>query len=179
MTKMLMRAGLTVFLACLITSCGIAAPPDGPVRTTQPQDCSGGTFDFGTSGGAQPLGSSDLMLQKMLEARANKQTIAMQDLAHSAGWSDEWDRMVEVGEHTERDELNSRAQTTGYCWKNLPPTSPMSDRPSDTYYLFVRNNRPVQFIQVRPSENPIILLRGVVLTKETVLRYYGSRLKPE
>lgn len=175
----LMRAGLLAVLVSLITSCGIFGPPDGPAQKKEQQDCSRGTFDFAPAGGAQPLGSSDLLYQKMREAQRNMQTIAMLDLTHAAGWSDDWDRMVDVWEHTEHAELNSRAQTPGYCWKHLPPSSPMSDRPSDGFYLFIKDQRPVQFIRYRPSELPIQLLRGVVVTKETVLISSGTYLRPE
>lgn len=177
--RTLVRAALSTALVGLVASCGVAGPPKSHVQEQESRDCSRGTFDFGTSSEAQPLGSSKALYQKMLEAQENKQTIPVLDITHAAGWSDEWDRMVDVGEHTNQAELNSRAQTPGYCWKGLPPTSAMSDRPSDGYYLFVRDNKPVQFIQYRPSMYPILMLTGVVVTKESVLTYYGSKLKPQ
>ncbi|MFD7841511.1 hypothetical protein ACFV4K_01045 [Nocardia sp. NPDC059764] len=162
----------------LATACGILAPQDGPARKQEPKDCSA-TFDFGPWTGDQPLGSSERLYQTILDARAKMQTISMLDIAHTAAWSDEWDRMVSVWENTDRAELNSRAQTPGYCWKNLPPSSVMSGRPSDGFYLFIRDNRPVQFVRYRISEDPILMVRGAVVTKETVLVYYGSKLKPQ
>ncbi|MFE3759448.1 hypothetical protein ACFXO9_34535 [Nocardia tengchongensis] len=87
--------------------------------------------------------------------------------------------MVDVREHTEQAELNSRAQTPEYCWENLSPSSAMSDRPSDGFYLFINDQRPVQHIRYRPSEYPIQLLKSVVVTKETVLLSSGTYLRPE
>ena len=175
--KMLMRAGLPAFLVCVITSCGVLGPQKAQVK--EQQGCSRGTFDFGTWTELQPLGSSPRLHEKMLEAHNSMQTIAMVDLTRAAGWSDDWDRMVVVGEHTEQGDLNSRAQTPDYCWKNLPPTSPMSDRASDRFYLFVRDNRPVQFVQYRASETPIEMPKGAAATKETVLVFSGSYLWPQ
>ncbi len=55
----------------------------------------------------------------------------------------------------------------------------MSDRPSDGFYLFIKDNEPVQFVRYRPDLYPIQLLPGVVVTKETVLVMSGSKLRPE
>ncbi|WP_369634746.1 hypothetical protein [Nocardia sp. JMUB6875] len=177
--KVLMRVGLLAILVSLISACGVFGPPDGPVRKKEQQGCARGTFDFDPHGGAQPLGSSELLYRTMLEALRSTETIPMLDLTHSAGWSDDWDRMVDVWEHTEQNELNSRAQTPGYCWKHLPASSPTSDNPSDGFYLFIKDQRPVQFVRYRISEYPIQLLRGVVVTKETVLVRRASYLRPE
>ncbi|MEV6770280.1 hypothetical protein AB0N05_16820 [Nocardia sp. NPDC051030] len=77
------------------------------------------------------------------------------------------------GEIGAQREVHARVE----LW-HLPPTSPMSDRASDRFYLIVRDNHPVQFIRVRPDSNPILMMRGAVVTKETVLVPSGSRLEP-
>lgn len=178
--RTLPRAGLLAVSISLTASCGLGPTPNQErAREQAIQDCSAGTFDFTAMSDTQPLGRSDALYQKMIEATGNKQSVSMLDLTNSAGWSDEWDRMVGVWEDAERDELNSRAQTPGYCWKGLPSNSGMSDRPSDGFYLFIRDNEPVQFVRYRPDVYPIQLLPGAVVTKKTVLGMSGSKLQPE
>ncbi|MFD7846589.1 hypothetical protein ACFV4K_27055 [Nocardia sp. NPDC059764] len=182
MMKITMRAGLLTVLTSLIASCGILAPMDKPAdQKREPEDCSRGTFsfDFETSKTVQPLGSSKLLFQEMTKANKNRETVPLLDITHAAGWSDGWDILVEVGERTEPADLNTRAQTPGYCWRNLPASSAMSDRPSDKFYLFTKDNRPVQFIQFHPYEQPIQFEKGAVATKETVLVSNGTYLMPE
>ncbi|WP_405485925.1 hypothetical protein [Nocardia sp. NBC_00511] len=155
------------------------APPKQHVHAQESRDCGRGRFDFSAREAREPLGYSKTLYQKMLDAQESRQTVPMLDITRAAGWSDEWDRMVDVWEHTDEAELNSRAQTPGYCWDGLPASAPDSDHPSDGFYLFVRDGRPVQFVRYQLSRYPIQLLRGVVVTKETVLTYQGSKLRPQ
>lgn len=182
MMKATGRAALLAIVTTFITSCGILAPMDKPEdQKREPEDCSRGTFsfDFETSETVQPLGSSKLLFQEMTKANKNKQPIPLLDITRAAGWSDGWDILVEVGEHTKQADLNTRAQTPGYCWQNLPESSAMPDRSSDKFYLFTKDNRPVQFIQFRPYEQPIQFKKGAIATKETVLVSNGTYLMPE
>lgn len=178
-SKALTYTATSIALAALISSCGLVTPPKQHVQAQESRDCSRGSFRFSVRGGAEPLGSGETLYRKMLDAQESRQTVSMLDITDAAGWSDGWDRMVDVWERTDQDELNSRAQTPGYCWDGLPASAPDSDHPADGFYLFVRDGRPVQFVRYQLSRYPIQLLRGVVVTKETVLTYQGSKLRPQ
>lgn len=157
----------TTMAACLLTAflaaaCGSSTSPlqsDGMAG-----DCTG-VFDFNSK--AEPLGSSQNLVNTVYNRSASPDVITLQDLTTAAGWADGWDRMIVAGQGISRDVLNTRADLPGYCWENFPSTNP-TDHPYD-WYIFIEGQTPKQVLKVLRSDGLFQRAKEGALTPETRL----------
>ncbi|UGT41834.1 hypothetical protein LTV02_39055 [Nocardia yamanashiensis] len=165
---------LSVLLALpLLNACAFPLPKqksDAPACLAE--------WDLRNSG--EPLGSGALLLEELQKATssANPQGTPFVEIAHKAGWSDGWDRMVDVYEDIKESDLNMTAQTEGYCWRNVPTDAGSNFAPTG-FYLFVKDQKPVQAIEWRVQHNPVNLRPGQAATPQSVMIVKGSFLVPQ
>ncbi|MBF6236416.1 hypothetical protein IU474_04895 [Nocardia otitidiscaviarum] len=91
------------------------------------------------------------------------QPVTMIDITRSAGWADDWDRMIEVRAGATDDVINQRAHTVEHCWEGTGRSGAgggnASEGPPSGYYVFTRDNGAagVEFVRA--------------------VRWYGDRLQ--
>lgn len=125
----------------------------GKVPPSAEEVCGSNIFNF--HGNDQPLGAGRRLEEEIRNAAAAGAPTTLGDITRSAGWSDNWDRMIEVYPDEKVDRLNSDAQTDlpEPCWQGLPRRRDWDD-PSVGYYLFLSNGRPVQAVEWDSYEQP-------------------------
>ncbi|WP_378733787.1 hypothetical protein [Nocardia brasiliensis] len=146
--------------------------------TDQPaaQNCTG-TFDFADR--VETLGSSSRFDAELRSVAAGTEGATLIDITRAAGWTDGWERLVEVRASTKEADLNAKAGTPGQCWKNLPTTG-HRDGPEQGYYLFVDKGKPVQVVSWSGNKKPLEVRGRGALTAETLLvpAQWHDKLEP-
>lgn len=151
---MIMKATTALFLAALIplmTACGAAETQSSPkpackvthqlsVEATK-QTEAGGRFDAALE-----------------RAGRDGQPATMIDITRSAGWADDWDRMIEVRSGSTDEQINQRAHTVDHCWEGIGRSN-ASEGPPAGYYVFTKENGSAGADFVR------------------VVRWYGDKLQ--
>lgn len=141
------------------------------------QTCTG-TFDFSPPW-AEPLGSNNRFDAALREVAKGTDGATLIEITRAAGWTDGWERLVEVRVSTEVADLNKNANTPGQCWKHLP-TMGYREGPEQGYYLFVDKGKPVQVVSWSGDRKPLEVRDRGALTAESVLvpRPGHDRLEP-
>ncbi|MFB8007717.1 hypothetical protein [Nocardia sp. NPDC056000] len=155
---------LAATLATLVSGCSsdagdkVEAPP-----------CAA-TFDVSNS--PETLGSGARFNAELQNVKTRTEPFPLVEVTNAAGWSDDWDRVVEVRVNTTGAKLNGKAETAGYCWKNIPESDGEGFRPQE-YWLFVKDGRPVQSVRWQ-GPTPVLQVGSGALTKESMLAADGK-----
>lgn len=138
-----LRIAVLATLASVVTAgCGIGMPLAKSRDTTPP--CSA-EFDIRT--GPAMLGSAERFIAA---ARTAAQTpglrITIAEVASRAGWSGEWDHMLEVIDGISDAEINAAAGTSDICYHPVRREWGSGGRNESVSgaYVFFANGRPVQ-----------------------------------
>ncbi|WP_306360333.1 hypothetical protein [Nocardia sp. CC227C] len=124
------------------------------------------TFDLHDR--AEPLGAGERLNAELTNFIRSAEPFLMVDVTRAAGWSDEWDRMVQVSTGTTAEKLNRNAGTE-YCWENLPTSAGFDESYPPEFYLFTRDGQPVQTVRWPEAVSIIQFGDHDALTKESVL----------
>ncbi|WP_433566429.1 hypothetical protein ACQP1O_15210 [Nocardia sp. CA-151230] len=125
----------------------------------------------------QPLGSSEALSAEFNTAGSGQQAISLGEVTRAAGWSDDWDTLIEASSAMDDDWLNKIAQTPpGTCWKGLPPRIG-SDPASFGYYVFLKDRQVVQSVMWDTGYKPLGFHSDERLTHETMLNPKGGGLR--
>ncbi|GAB0107847.1 hypothetical protein JMUB6875_68470 [Nocardia sp. JMUB6875] len=124
------------------------------------------TSTFDISAKAEVLGSNARLNDEIEKASKRSGTFQAVDITRAAGWSDDWDRMVQVRVNVTMAKLNRNAGTAS-CFKNLPESDGEGYRPTQ-FYLFVKDGKPVQSVPW-PNVTSTLQFGDGVLTKDSVL----------
>lgn len=124
----------------------------------------------------EPLGSSKVLTAELETAGRGHQPISLGEVTHAAGWSDDWDTMIEAAEAYNDDWMNKSAQTpAGTCWTGLPPR--IGEGPASFgYYVFLKDRQVVQSVVWHTGSMPLLLRPSDRLTHETMLNAKGGGL---
>ncbi|MFF2084906.1 hypothetical protein ACFVVM_14100 [Nocardia sp. NPDC058176] len=94
---------------------------------------------------ATPLGDGSGLRNAARHAATGGEPVSMMDVTRAAGLKDDWDQIIVVFPGTKADALNKDGGISAVCWENLP--GPYGDdTPHAAYYLFVREQKPVQAV---------------------------------
>ncbi|MBF6302884.1 hypothetical protein IU459_35995 [Nocardia amamiensis] len=126
------------------------------------------------------LGSTSAFTREAMKAATGTGPITLADIARAAGWSDGWDRMVDVPQNITAEELNRRANTPANCWKSLPrPYNSDGDGPPNGLYLFLKDDKAVQSVGWYYGHDQAFDLRGQdAIYPTTVLTPRAGQLRP-
>ncbi|WP_405485773.1 hypothetical protein [Nocardia sp. NBC_00511] len=117
----------------------------------------------------EPLGSSKALTAEFTTAGNMEQPISFGEVTRAAGWSDQWDTMINVSSAMDDDWLNKMAETSpDTCWKGLPPRSG-SDPASFGYYVFLNERQVVQSVRWFTGHRVLDFRAGERLTHDTAL----------
>ncbi|MGQ4616334.1 hypothetical protein [Nocardia sp. R7R-8] len=135
----------------------------------QEEPCDTNIFSFGS--GEEPLGSYSSFNKALSEAGKAPNPVTLGDVTRAAGWTDGWDRMIDVFSPTTAEELHNAAHTTKdqVCWKNWPTRKYTDDAVPEGYYLFLANGKPVQAVRWSLDQSLLSLGRLPELTPHSVL----------
>ncbi|WP_433599593.1 hypothetical protein ACQPXH_28805 [Nocardia sp. CA-135953] len=141
------------------------------------QTCTG-TFDF-SAPYAEPLGSSKRFDAALRDVAKGSDEAMLIEITRAAGWTDDWERLVEVRISTEVADLNKNANTPGQCWKHLP-TMDYREGSEQGYYLFVDKGKPVQVVSWSGNKKPLEVRDRGALTAESMLvpSQWHDKLEP-
>ncbi|MFE9326674.1 hypothetical protein ACIHDR_34320 [Nocardia sp. NPDC052278] len=134
------------FLAVIAVVMPMMSACFGKVPPSAEEVCGSDIFNFNSR--SEPLGSGRRLVEEIGKAAAANTATTLGDIAHAAGWSDSWDRMITVYADQKVDALNKAAQIDrpAACWQNLPYRT-NSDGPTTAYYLFLSNGKRVQAVE--------------------------------
>ncbi|WP_330233158.1 hypothetical protein OHA40_12185 [Nocardia sp. NBC_00508] len=126
------------------------------------------------------LGSTSAFTREAMKAATGTEPLTLADIARTAGWSDGWDRMVDVPQNITAEELNRRANTPANCWKGLPtPYNSDGDGPPRGLYLFLKDDKAVQSVGWYYGHDQAFDLRGQdAIYPTTVLTPSAGQLRP-
>lgn len=96
-------------------------------------------------GNSSSLGSGVRFQYALEDAVKGNQPTNLDRLAQTAGWTGEWDRVVDLFPGVTAEDLERITGITGMCWKSLPTKDSGSEQQYG-YYLFLDGNAPVQTI---------------------------------
>ncbi|WP_067534756.1 hypothetical protein [Nocardia crassostreae] len=123
------------------------------------------TFDLLNN--AEVLGSGERFNAELERSKKRTEPFLMVEVTRAAGWSDDWDRLVEVQTNTTSGKLNKKAETAS-CWKNLPESHGDEYDPPE-FYLFVKDGKPVQAVRWPSVVGVIRFGDHAAVTKESVM----------
>ncbi|MFD3702544.1 hypothetical protein ACFWUP_05305 [Nocardia sp. NPDC058658] len=75
--------------------------------------------------------------QESIAAADRSEPTTLRTITRAAGWSDNWDHVVEIRPNMTSDEINLAAGTSGICWKGIPEDSAGDDVLPTGSYLFL------------------------------------------
>lgn len=125
----------------------------------------------------QPLGSSKALLAEFKTAGSGQQaTLSLGEVTHAAGWSDDWDTLINASSNMDDEWLNNLAQTpSGTCWTGLP-SGINSDAPPTGYYVFLKDRQVVQSVTWDTGVRLLRFHSDDRLTHESMLNAKGGGL---
>ncbi|MBB5912769.1 hypothetical protein BJY24_001636 [Nocardia transvalensis] len=131
----------------------------------------GCTTTFDLSPVKENLGPRVGFKEKAAQAAEASAPTTLIAITTAAGWSGDWDRMVDIPQNTRADQIDALAGTSGVCWKNAPkPRSADGDGPHRGYYLFLKGDQPRQTIDWSGNFDQVFAVdKGTVLTPDTTL----------
>lgn len=172
------RATISILAATvaisLLTGCGVLSRPN---RSDSEAGCAN---SYTVTSSIDNLGSVREFTRQAMKAATGTEPVTLTDIAHAAGWSDDWDRMVDVPQDITAEELNRRAGTPGNCWEDLPtPYSSDGDGPPRGYYLFLKEDKAVQAVGWYYGHDQAFDFRGQdAIYPATVLIPRAGQLRP-
>ncbi|MET7767405.1 hypothetical protein [Nocardia sp. NPDC005366] len=154
---------LIMFLVPAASGCFGTKPSTEPI-------CLGETVSV--NGPLDKLGSATRFNEELSQIVERRGEVTMGELTRAAGWSDAWDRVVDVYGGIDAADLSRAAQSgpAAECWRGLPTRgSSSSDRPAQGFYLFLSGGKLVQKVLWSADRKWIEMGRGVGLTPESLL----------
>ncbi|GAB4583876.1 hypothetical protein [Nocardia sp. IFM 10818] len=125
----------------------------------------------------QPLGSSEALTAALKTAGNGEQAISLGEVTRAAGWSDDWDTVIDASTAREDDRMNKSAQTPpGTCWRGLPPQN-NSDPAPYGYYVFLKDRQVVQSVVWYTGHRVLEFGSVERLTHESMLNPKGGGLR--
>ncbi|MEV0461437.1 hypothetical protein AB0I30_07255 [Nocardia tengchongensis] len=126
----------------------------------------------------QPLGSSKALTEAIRTAGGGQQAISFGEVTRAAGWSDDWDAVIDASAAHEDDLMNKWAETPpGTCWAGLPPRFGASDPVPSGYYVFLKDRKVVQSVKWDTGHKPMEFGSAGRLTHESMLNPKGGQLR--
>ncbi|WP_327115390.1 hypothetical protein OHB12_01395 [Nocardia sp. NBC_01730] len=132
-------------------------------------------------GNIETLGSGTRFTEELGKAARDSDSVTLIEVTRAAGWTDGWERMVDVQPAMDPEDLSRAAQANVApgCWKGIPAKQDSSTEVPWGYYLFFANNRPVQKIIWTGDKKPLRLNDRLALAPPSVLiRDPKGRLVP-
>ncbi|MBF6355551.1 hypothetical protein IU449_13525 [Nocardia higoensis] len=165
---------MRVVLAAAIAASTLFCTAACSTTTVEPKTatCPSETFDLENR--AEPLGSSDSLIDAFDAAAAHQiETTTMLDMARSAGWSEGWDQVIYIDALTTDEALKRKVSPDLHlaCFTNRPPKSPDPDQPSPHTTVFMAAGKPVQAVWWRDREPSLRFGKRDFLLPATVIRY--------
>ncbi|MFC9993505.1 hypothetical protein [Nocardia sp. NPDC127526] len=125
----------------------------------------------------QPLGSSQALTAAIKTAGRGQQPVSLGEVTRAAGWSDEWDTVIDASAARDDERMNASAQIpTGTCWKGLPPRIGSDPVPSG-YYVFLKDRQVVQSVMWDTGHEFLVFGSVERLTHESMLNPKGGELR--
>ncbi|MFE3754367.1 hypothetical protein ACFXO9_08680 [Nocardia tengchongensis] len=125
----------------------------------------------------EPLGSSKALSAEFKAAGNKEQSVSFGEVTRAAGWSDNWDTVIDVSSAMDDNWLNKMAETPpGTCWKGLPPRIG-SDPASFGYYVFLKDRQVVQSVTWDTGYRVLEFRANERLTHETMLNAKSGGLR--
>ncbi|WP_159930097.1 MULTISPECIES: hypothetical protein [Nocardia] len=158
----------------VVTGCGLPPERNSPDSKVNCHNV------YTMSTNVDNLGSTSAFTREAMKAATGTEPVTLADIARTAGWSDGWDRMVDVPQNITAEELNRRANTPGNCWKSLPrPYNSDGDGPPNGLYLFLKDDKAVQSVGWYYGHDQAFDLRGQdAIYPTTLLTPWAGQLRP-
>ncbi|WP_156371038.1 hypothetical protein [Nocardia arizonensis] len=133
--------------------------------------CAGEMVDIHSHGDV--IGSVTRFNDELERVVGTQSRATLLDITRAAGFSDEWDRMVDVYPGIDPVDLNRAAAVdlAAQCWRGLPGKWSYDDNAGIPRgdYVFFRAGRPVQAVFWSADRKLIDIDAGVGLTPESLL----------
>jgi hypothetical protein len=117
------------------------------------------------------LGSSARFDAELQNAGRDSEPVTLGDVTRAAGWTDGWDRMVDVQPGMGAAELSRAAKVYPIpgCWRGIPDEIDSGTSVPWGYYLFLANGKPAQVVRWTGDKKPLRLGDRIALTPPSIL----------
>ena len=140
MRRILRLTTIAAAMSTLLVGCGVGMPVGEPRR--QPPPC---TSEFDIHAAPESLGSSPRFIAAATTAAQTPGLrITIAEVAQRAGWSDDWDHMLDVSDHMTDEEINTAAGTSRVCYHPYNESWGSGSESATGAYVFFRDGTPVQ-----------------------------------